>query len=298
MPDSFDSRCRQAAIAYVTAVAGASGGVITRDHLEAFVFEGQQVKLIDQSRGIRNPAQLEATISIMSSPTGPYRDHQGDDGSFRYVIRKGDWARGDNRKLHDAFERALPLIWLQKLRDAVFVPLAPVYLVGAEPDLRQYAVAVGEDLRWMAENHNPSPLERKYIEVLARQRVHQPMFRALVITAYSRSCAVCELRHVELLDAAHITPDVDDVGLPVVTNGLALCKIHHAAFDKDVLGISPDLTVHISNSVLDEVDGPMLRHGLQAFHGHTLRVIPSRRVERPDRDRLDARFTEFLKRAG
>ena len=92
----------------------------------------------------------------MSSPTGPYPDNQGADGFFRYVIRKGDWARGDNRKLHEAFDRALPLIWLQKLRDAVLVPLAPVYLVGAEPELRQYAVAVGEDLRWVAGHHNPS----------------------------------------------------------------------------------------------------------------------------------------------
>ena len=298
MPDSFDSRCRDAAIAYVIAVADASGGVITRDQLELFVFEGQQIKLIDQSRGIRNPGQLEATISIMSSPTGPYADKQGDDGFFRYAIRKGDWARGDNRKLHEAFDQALPLIWLQKLRDAVFVPLAPVYLVGAEPELRQYAVAVGEDLRWDAGHDSPSAVERKYIEVLARQRVHQPMFRALVMTAYARSCAVCELRHVELLDAAHITPDADEAGLPVVSNGLALCKIHHAAFDKDVLGISPDLKVHVSTTVLGEVDGPMLRHGLQAFHGQSLRVVPSRRAERPDRDRLDARFAEFLKRAG
>lgn len=40
---------------YVAACADRSGGVITRAELEAFRFEGEPLKLIDQSRGIRNP---------------------------------------------------------------------------------------------------------------------------------------------------------------------------------------------------------------------------------------------------
>ena len=51
---------------------------------------------------------------------------------------------------------------------------------------------------------------------------------------------LCKLRHAELLDAAHIIADANDEGLPIVPNGLALCKIHHAAFDKNIIGISPD----------------------------------------------------------
>ena len=40
--------------------------------------------------------------------------------------------------------------------------------------------------------------------------------------------ALCRLRHQELLDAAHITPDGDAEGEPVISNGVALCKLHHA----------------------------------------------------------------------
>jgi putative restriction endonuclease len=72
-------------------------------------------------------------------------------------------------------------------------------------------------------------LERRYRDQLVKQRVHQPLFRAMVIDAYQRRCAVCSLNHVELLDAAHITPDSDPGGPPATRNGLSLCKIHHAA---------------------------------------------------------------------
>ncbi len=78
-----------------------------------------------------------------------------------------------------------------------------------------------------------------------------------------------------------------------MSNGLALCKIHHAAFDSNVLGIRPDYVVQVATDVLLEKDGPMLEHGLQAFHGRSLREIPERKALRPDRDRLEERFALF-----
>jgi putative restriction endonuclease len=104
---------------------------------------------------------------------------------------------------------------------------------------------------------------------------------------------VCRLRHSELLDAAHIVPDVDPRGLPVVRNGLALCKLHHAAFDRHIVGVRPDLVVEVRQDILDELDGPMLRHGLQDLHGHRLLVIPGRRDDRPDADLLAERYERF-----
>jgi putative restriction endonuclease len=119
------------------------------------------------------------------------------------------------------------------------------------------------------------------------------MFRAQVIHAYERSCTVCRLHHPDLLDAAHILPDSAHSGIPVVSNGLALCKIHHAAYDRNLMGITPDHEVRINADLLAEVDGPMLRHGLQEMHG-SLITLPKRREERPSRDALAARFAEFV----
>ena len=76
------------------------------------------------------------------------------------------------------------------------------------------------------------------------------------------------------------------------SNGLSMCKIHHAAFDGNLPGVSPDYTIHMDQDLLHETAGPMLRHGLQEMHGRLL-VMPTRRSERPDRDRLAARSVEF-----
>jgi len=72
-----------------------------------------------------------------------------------------------------------------------------------------------------------------------------------------------------------------------------LCKIHHAAFDVNLLGITPDFVVRIDTALLAETDGPMLRHGLQEMDGRTL-VLPVDKKQRPDRDRLATRYRRFL----
>ena len=95
------------------------------------------------------------------------------------------------------------------------------------------------------------------------------------------------------MDAAHIISDSDERGLPVVTNGMAMCKTHHAAYDQDFLGVSPDYVVHINERLLADRDGPMLQFGLQAMDGKALQV-PSRRDDRPGRDYLAERFARFV----
>ena len=77
-----------------------------------------------------------------------------------------------------------------------------------------------------------------------------------------------------------------------MTNGLGLCKIHHSAYDVHILGVDPDARVHVRVDILDEVDGPMLRHGLQAVHGTRLH-LPRRRANHPNRDFLAERFAQF-----
>ncbi len=52
-------------------------------------------------------------------------------------------------------------------------------------------------------------------------------------------------------------------GIPTVENGIALCKLHHAAFDSYLLGLRPDYTIGVRKDVLEEEDGPMLLHGLK-----------------------------------
>lgn len=91
--------------------------------------------------------------------------------------------------------------------------------------------------------------------------------------------------------------DADPLGIPSVPNGVALCTLHHAAFDRDVIGITPDYTVAVRPDVLNETDGPMLIHGLQGFHGVRL-FVPQRSAHKPDRLLLEQRYARFRRLAG
>jgi putative restriction endonuclease len=75
-------------------------------------------------------------------------------------------------------------------------------------------------------------------------------------------------------------------------NGIALCAIHHLAYDRNLLGIDPRGVVHIARRLLDEHDGPMLRSGPQGFHGAAI-LQPRRPDERRDPERLEVRSAAF-----
>lgn len=79
------------------------------------------------------------------------------------------------------------------------------------------------------------------------------------------------------------------MGQPIVANGLPLSKVHHAAFDANLIGIDADYRIHVSDQLLTMNDGPMLEHGIKAIRGKAI-LMPGRVVDRPDRDRLAARF--------
>ncbi len=287
-----ENALRQQIMAVLAQRVARNGGVISRRELEALDVDGRSFRLIDQSRGIWNPRWLDSTLSIMSSPTGPYDDTEVEGGLLRYDYRAGS-IEGDNRKLREAVRTRTPLILLRKIADGVFVPVFPVYAVADDPGARQFVIAIDEAIAFLPDPlHDMSEDQRRYSERIAHARLHQQEFRGRVLLAYRRRCSICSLRHPELLDAAHILPDSHERGQPVVTNGLSLCKIHHASYDQNLLGIDPDYRVHLDADLLHEIDGPMLKHGLQDMHGRSLEV-PVRLADRPDRDRLALRFEAF-----
>ncbi|MFI0366510.1 HNH endonuclease [Actinomadura sp. 1N219] len=271
--------------------------VVQRQELLDFVFEGQRFPLIDNQLGIRKPSGWTAALSILTTYTSdgaraPYEDALGADGFLRYKYQ-GNPQHYTNKGLREAHALKVPLIWFFGVRPGVYLPFYPVWIIADEPHLSQ--VAVGLDQSQVTLAHDAaslSPLERRYSERISRQRLHQPLFRQRVIYAYDSSCAMCRLRHISLLDAAHIVPDRDERGIPAVSNGLALCKIHHAAYDENILGIRPDLTIQVRSDILQEVDGPMLQHGLQAMNNARI-ALPRRRVDRPNMEAIEERYERF-----
>ncbi len=298
MSEGFDARLRREAQAWLTVRTHDGQVSLSSDELLDFAIDGRPFKLMDRQRGIREPRELTAALSIRTVYTveggvRPYEDAVGPDGLLRYKWRGDDPDHAENRALREAMVRELPLIWFCGVGQGAYRPVFPVYLLWEEREQRQFVLDPDVARGLVVQETPVTEHLRRYIRRETMQRLHQPVFRATVLRAYDTRCAVCALRHRQLLDAAHIVPDRAEAGIAVVRNGLALCKIHHAAYDCHVLGIRPDLVVEIRADLLEEVDGPMLEHGLKGRHGQSLMALPAVRAERPDRELLDHRYACF-----
>jgi putative restriction endonuclease len=136
-------------------------------------------------------------------------------------------------------------------------------------------------------------MERRYALREVKARLHQASFRAAVIAAYDGRCALSGVPETLLLDAAHIASDTDEeFGQPIVRNGLPLTKLHHAAFDNHLIGITPDYEIVVAERLRDVRDGPTLE-ALKGLHQRRLR-LPSRIQDNPDKERLAIRYDAFL----
>lgn len=293
-----DAALRTAAQQWLAVRTNDGTDPISYEDLADFTFRGERIPLIDRQRGIRKPAVLDAALSIRTvyRPEGaarPYDDGAGPDDVIRYKWRGQDGNHPENRALRTAMERGLPVIWFFGVGSALYHPVFPLYLVGEQPHLHQFVLALDETHE-LRDSGTPAEARlRRYVIRETRARLHQPVFRSTVLRAYERRCAVCSLAHAPLLDAAHIVPDSDERGEASVRNGLALCKLHHSAYDARLLGVRPDYVVEVPARIMAEIDGPTLLHGLQGRDGQRLMVLPRTRRERPAPELLEIQYAAF-----
>lgn len=296
--DDYDERLRSSAFAFLRVVQLMTGGPVRFDDVSQFTFDGVRVPLMDPQRGIRKPRVLDAALSFRTVHAArpdqrPYDDSPGLDGYLRYKWRGIDPDHPENRALRRALVERRPLIWFQGVDIGTYLPIFPVWLVHEEPISHQFVVGLDfeQAQRWTTDGAIDLALRRRYAERVTHDRLHQPLFRARVLSAYGGRCAICHLGHSQLLDAAHIRSDAEG-GEPIVPNGISMCKIHHAAYDADIMGVDPDYRVHIRLDVLEERDGPTLRYALQELDRSILST-PSRRAAKPDRELIAERFDRF-----
>jgi putative restriction endonuclease len=252
-------------------------------------------------QGIFKPQILpEMPLSITTAPSRPYDDRFDDEGLLQYRYRGADPKHHDNVGLRKSMIRHVPLVYLHGVVPGKYLAVWPVFVVGDSPHELTFKVAA-DDPQYLytltseadyaiSDIHDEA--RRAYITSVVRQRLHQRGFRERVLHAYREQCACCRLKHLELLDAAHIMPDTHPEGVPSVCNGIALCKLHHAAFDTNFLGIRPDYIIEIRRDILEEDDGPMLIHGLKSLNRQRI-TLPSPRRFFPDPGLLEQRYALY-----
>lgn len=310
MADPRDTELRNAALEHVRELQRHYDDLVpVRALAEGFRFRSRRVSFGSFYSGIFRPKELEgpAALCLVTAPPksgrpAPY-DDEFDEATDRFTYRfraaKAPTpsarlqAAADNRALIAAHELAVPLIYFRGIASSQYAVVAPAFVVAVDEDAERVSLQAGLPIA----DTTPAGLVsgedvRRYATREALVRLHQHRFRAAVLRAYTTRCAVCRLREATLLQAAHIIDDRDVGGVATVVNGISLCAIHHLAYDRNLLGIDPAGVVHITRRLLDEIDGPMLRSGLQEFHGAPI-LQPRRGDERPDPARLQLRYEPF-----
>jgi putative restriction endonuclease len=117
---------------------------------------------------------------------------------------------------------------------------------------------------------------------LAPQRLGQQAFKARVLVAYDRRCAITGSKIRPVLQAAHIRP-VTDGGEHRLDNGLLLRSDVHTLFDHGYLGVDPRYWLHVSPRLREEFG-----NGEQFYERarHPI-ALPPRRADRPSREFLE-----------
>jgi putative restriction endonuclease len=296
----MDAEIRLAAFEWLQQQSMQYGGILPRALLaKGFPFRSEYITLVGP-KGIWKPKAMQLPLSITTVSSSSYDDDLGEGNMLKYRYRGTDPYHQDNVGLRELMVHRIPLIYFHSPIKGDYVPAWPVFILSDDISNLTFTIAVDAqdsltpDLAGYAAREDPQSYGRRsYLTTKYRIRLHQSAFRIRILRAYQNQCSMCRLKHVELLDAAHIIQDKHELGEPIVQNGLALCKIHHAAFDSNILGVTPDYVIKVRDDVLHEIDGPMLRHGLQSLDNSKI-ALPSRRAEWPDMARLEMRYGAFL----
>lgn len=301
MPDP-DHALRAAANEAARRLAQRYDDLVPLSELRAgFQFDGKRISFGSFQRGIHRPKEMQgpAALTLTTAPAVPGKDRPYDDEldpttrTIIYHYRSGSIDLNDNRALRSAYAEQVPLIYFHGVAPGQYMVVQPVFVTNDDPGARVVTLEVGLPVVDLQDaGMQSAPDHRAYALRQVRARLHQHNFRLNVLRAYRHRCTVCALRETELVQAAHIVDDADEAGIAAVVNGLALCAIHHLAYDRNLMGIDPEGVVHIGKRVLKERDGPMLREGLQGFHGEAI-VLPRRKADHPDPHRLATRFQRF-----
>ncbi|RME28357.1 MAG: HNH endonuclease [Deltaproteobacteria bacterium] len=297
-----DTRLRSAAFAQVQRLQQVYDNRIPWQEISAGfdLGDGRRRPLATQAQGIYKPKGHPAALSIKTvqprqGRTNPYSDTLAPDGcSLLYAYQaRGGPDHSSNRSLRFAMEHQLPLIYFFGLEPGIYAAVLPMYVVGDDRTRQQFELVPGMVL---ASHETPththhlldSPPDRRYGAQLVLARLHQQSFRHSVLSAYQHHCAMCSIHFDEFLDAAHIVPDSDPLGVPDVRNGLALCGLHHRAFDRFLIDIDDDYRIELSPELLRRRDGPVFEQAFLERHRQPLWLPRDTRL-RPAAKYLQAR---------
>ena len=290
-----DTALRSAALAAVQTLWRRFGDAVPYSAIaEGFSYEDERVPFLSTFEGMYKPTTLaRGALSVRSTLASRYTDERLSDDRTWYEYSPHD---SRNRWVRENLEDGTPLLYFLQVRPKPGVE----YLIFAPTEVIEDDVAGHRFLLDLSPSHLYEPIpdhaprvfERRYGVSHSTVRLFQAHFRRSVLAAYRNRCAVCVLRERPLLDGAHLVPDREEIGEPRVSNGLSLCATHHRALDRDLLGITPELNVHVFRERMEHPDEDAAEI-LTRYDGASLR-LPREPADQPDRDLVAWRWEQTV----
>ena len=151
----------------------------------------------------------------------------------------------------------------------------------------------------LAQKENTS-IENKYQELLfdikdlkgetairqVKTRVNQSVFRQMVLANYSAKCAITGIDIPELLLASHIMPwSINEEHRLNPENGICLSALYDKAYDKGIIGITPNYEVIFSTSLKSKKE--------TSFYKNNFAPIENLKISEPLKYLPKKEFLEF-----
>jgi putative restriction endonuclease len=114
--------------------------------------------------------------------------------------------------------------------------------------------------------------ERREVIAQIKRKYREYDFRHRVLTAYASTCAFCGVQ-LKLVEAAHIIPVASDTSTDKTTNGIALCSLHHRAYDQNLVSFDENYRIEISGATISELHKLNLAGGLAGFQNAVKNAI-------------------------
>lgn len=126
------------------------------------------------------------------------------------------------------------------------------------------------------------PKGRQFAIVSTKRALREIDFRDRVLTAYAHKCAFCGVQ-LKLLDAAHILPVAHSASTDETKNGVALCTLHHRAYDRALVMFDDSFTVHLNEDMAADLKSEGHDGGLLEFRKNLrpLILLPPDKKDRP-----------------
>jgi putative restriction endonuclease len=135
--------------------------------------------------------------------------------------------------------------------------------------------------------------EKRKFAILSTKRAMRALdFSRRILSAYEQRCAVCGVQ-LRLVDGSHILPVAHPDSTDQTANGVALCALHHRAYDRGLVTFDAKFKVHINEPMVEKLVNEDRADGLSSFK-KALRPFIS--IPANKRDWPAARFVEKANR--